>query len=166
MTRDSAEGISIAASITVIGLTAFFPEILANNEFLKNYVTHEILSLLSVTMTITFASVANIHLAITKSLRLSVKDSKVRARIEKSHVAPMRREINSSAWLLFWAFLIIFAAVFVKGEWPQNKYVLSLVHGLGIVATIINMLVIRDIYWMTFILAADPPSPTSGADDG
>lgn len=156
MTRDSAEGISIASGVVCIGLTAFFPAILANNEFLRNYVTHEILSLLSVTMTITFASVANIHLAITKSLRSSIKDQKARARIEKSHGVPMRREINSSAWLLFWAFLAIFVAVLVKGEWPKNIYVLSTVHGMGIVATIINMLVIRDIYRMTFLLAADP----------
>ena len=81
MTRDSAEGISIASGVICIGLTAFFPAILAGNEFLRNYVTHEILSLLSVTMTITFASVANIHLSITKSLRSSIKDQKARLRI-------------------------------------------------------------------------------------
>lgn len=158
MTRDSAEGISIASAIGVAIVTVWAPNILADNTFLQNYVTHEILSLLSVTMTITFASVANIHLAITKSLQSFVEDPLKRARIEKTHGQPMRREINSSAWLLFWAFLAIFSAVIIKGEWPDNKHVLSAVHGAGIVTTIINMLVIRDIYRTTFLMAADPTS--------
>lgn len=145
--------------------TAFAPHILASNKFLEGYVTHEILSLLSVTMTITFASVANIHLAITKTLQSSVKDPSARAKIEKTHGKPMRSEINSSAWLLFWAFLAVFVAVLIKGEWPANEYVLSSVHGMGVVATLINLLVIRDIYRTTFLLASDPASSSKDEAD-
>lgn len=163
MTRDSAEGISLVLAIAVTIVTARAPQVLADNVFLVGYVTHEILALLSVTMTITFASVANIHLAISKSLQSSVKDPVKRAQIEKTHGQPMRREVNSSAWLLFWTFLAIFLGVLIKGEWPTNKYVLSAVNGAGVVATVINLLVIRDIYRTTFIMAADPSASTEDA---
>ena len=165
MTRDSAEGVSIATGIVAALATAFWPKILAENEFLKNYVTHEILSLLAVTMTITFASVANIHLSITRSLQSAVRDPVARAAIEEKHAKPMRVEINSSAWLLFWTFAVTFIAVLVKGQFPKSDYVLSFVHGVGIVATLINLLVIRDIYRTTFYMASDPVAAGASVND-
>lgn len=156
MTRDSAEGLSIATAIAVCVATAFRPDILASNKFLAGYVTHEILALLAVTMTITFASVANVHLSITRSLQSAVEDPKQRAKIERDYAMPLRNEINSSAWLLFWTFIAVFIIVFMKGQLESSKYFLSFAHGAGIVATVINLLVIRDIYRMTFYMASDP----------
>jgi anaerobic C4-dicarboxylate transporter len=144
------------SAMIVVGMTAFVPRILADNSFLAGYVTHEILSLLAVTMTITFASVANIHLSITRALQTAVTDPAKRAELEKKHGTPMRREINSSAWLLFWTFIVTFIAVLAKGQFHNNSYIVSLVHGVGIVATVINLLVIRDIYRTTFYMAAEP----------
>jgi anaerobic C4-dicarboxylate transporter len=163
--RDTAEGIALATGTAAVIATAFAPRLLGNNSFLAAYVTHEILSLLAVTMTITFASVANIHLSITRAIQTAVPDQVKRAEVEAKHGTPMRKEINSSAWLLFWTFLITFIAVLVKGTFSTQEYVLSLVHGVGVVATIINLLVIRDIYRTTFYMASDPASAGVNADD-
>ncbi|WP_140418387.1 hypothetical protein [Sphingomonas mucosissima] len=165
MTRDSAEGISIATAIGVCVVTAFRPDILATNKFLEGYVTHEVLALLAVTMTITFASVANVHLSITRSLQSAVDDPEERGRIEREHASPLRREINSSAWLLFWTFISVFIIVLLKGHFSASQYFLSFAHGAGVVATVINLLVIRDIYRMTFYMASDPAAAAAGDQD-
>ena len=46
--------------------TVVKPEFLANNVFLVEFVNQELLALLAVILAITFASVANIHLALNR----------------------------------------------------------------------------------------------------
>lgn len=130
-------------------LTAFAPQFLACNEFLKGFVTYEIMSFLIVIVTITFASVANIHLSINKT-QASVNDAAKRQHLEDNFAAPLREETSSSAWLLFWGLVICAICLFIKGQFPTNSYVVSGVHGIAVLILIMNAVVLYDIYSTVF----------------
>jgi hypothetical protein len=117
----------------------------------QSLVTHEILAFLIVILTITFASVANIHLTISRT-QTSIQDAAKRDEIERQFAKPLQAETRSSAMLLFWAFVVCLVAVLVKGEADTNKYVLSATHGIGIIVTIINAIVLYDVYGTIFAL--------------
>jgi hypothetical protein len=135
----------------ISGFSIFFPAVLADNTFLMQFVTFEIMSFLVVILTITFASVANIHLSISRTQTL-IKDASTREKIENGFAKPLREETKSSAWLLFWALCVCAVALFVKGEWPGNKGVVSMVHGVGILVLVTNAVVLYDIYGTIFAL--------------
>lgn len=137
--------------------TMFWPQVLAANTFLTGFVTYEIMSFLIVILTITFASVANIHLSVSRT-QTTIKDAATRKRVEENFAKPLRAETRSSAWLLFWALVICTVALFLKGEFPTNQYVLSAVHGIAVLVLITNAVVLYDIYSTVFALV--------GLDDG
>ncbi|MES2444905.1 MAG: hypothetical protein V4574_18940 [Pseudomonadota bacterium] len=145
-------GASLVATATL-----FWPQALAGNKFLSGFVTYEIMSFLIVILTITFASVANIHLSISRT-QTAIKDTTTRERIEESFAKPLRAETRSSAWLLFWALAICTVALLVKGQFQENQYVLSAVHGVAVLVLITNAVVLHDIYATVFALV--------GLDDG
>jgi len=137
------------AAATIVGvLTICHPEVMATNTFLSAFVTHEILGLLIVVLTITLASVANVHLTITRIIR-----DKFPVEAEgRAAAAPARREINSNAWSLFWAFGVCVILLLVKGSNPGQIYVLSLANGLALLVLLFNGLVMYDIYQTIFDL--------------
>lgn len=139
-------GCSIVAS-----LTFYAPTFLGSNEFLKTFVSHEILAFLIIILTITFGSVANIHLSISRA-QTNIVDAEARKRIEEQFAKPLREETQSSAWMLFWAIIVCVIALFIKGSWPSNNYVLSGVHGIAVLVLITNAIVLYDIYGAIFAL--------------
>jgi hypothetical protein len=139
-------GTSLVATMSIM-----HPATLAKNSFLVGFVNHELLSVLVVVMTITFASVANIELSLNRMQR-RIADKAKRAEIEQNVAGPLRREIRSSAWLLFWALVVAVVAVLVKGAWPDNQFVLSLTHGIAVLLLVINGVVLYDIYATSFAL--------------
>lgn len=139
-------GCSIIASVTF-----FAPSILGANSFLEAFVSHEILAFLVIILTITFGSVANIHLSISRA-QTNIVDATTRKRVEQQFAKPLRDETQSSAWLLFWAIIICSIALFIKGAWPTNTYVLSAVHGVAVLVLITNAVVLYDIYGAIFEL--------------
>lgn len=141
----------------VLTLSAFCPKILAENKFLVGFVTYEIMSFLIVIVTVTFASVANIHLSISKT-QAGVSDEAVRKRLEEQFARPLRDDTRSSAWLLFWSMVICAIALLIKGQFPTEQHVVSAVHGVAILVLITNAVVLYDIYETVFALV--------GLDDG
>lgn len=139
----------IAAATIVCALTIAAPSVLAANTFLNGFVTHEILALLAVVLTITLASVANVHLTITRIIRSKFADEN-KGRLA---AAPARSEINSNAWALFWAFLVCVAVLVLKGAYPTEVYLVSLMNGLALLVLLFNLLVLHDIYQTVFDLA-------------
>ena len=123
------------------------------------------MSFLIVVLTITLASVANIHLSMSEALRQNVPDNDMRAKVEMQVGQPFRAEINSSAWLLFWAFVVCAVALLVKGHWNDSVYVKSAVHGVAIIVVTINLFVLRDLYKTTYIMAGGPLPPIKTAKD-
>lgn len=158
MKRDSAHGVIVAVFGVTAMATAAVPHVLANNTFLTGFVNHEIMAFLIVVLTITMASVANIHLSISR-LTASVKDPERRKAIDDGVAKPLRGDIESSARLLFWSFGVCAVALVVKGEFSDNVYVVSATHGIGIVVTVTNVLVLFDIY-KTVSTLASLPAPT------
>ncbi|TMM45343.1 hypothetical protein [Qipengyuania marisflavi] len=136
-------------------VTIVAPEPLAGNKFLDGFVSHEIMAFLIVILTITFASVANIHLSVSR-LQGSIRSAKARVELDKSFATPLRSETRSSAYLLFWAFCLCAVALLVKGQFPENDYVKSSVHSIAIVVVVTNAIVLYDIYKTVFALVAQP----------
>jgi hypothetical protein len=164
MTRDTAWGLVLASGVAVVALTVKFPELLGKNSFLNGFASHEVMSFLIVVLTITLASVANIHLNMTETLQRALPDPEARKRVEKIVGSGFRAEINSSAWLLFWAFIGCAIGLLIKGQWDKNIYVLSVVHGFTITIVVLNLLVLRDLYRTIYNMAANP-IPTPPKDD-
>jgi hypothetical protein len=133
-------------------LTITHPEFLAANKVLGEFVSGDLLVFLVVPLTVIFASVANIHLQITGMIR-QVRRAEAQQKLEAEVAAPLRSEINSSAWLLFWAFVFCCIAIGVKGQWDANAYVVSGVHSVAIVAIAINAVVLYDVHKAIFALA-------------
>lgn len=135
----------------VVTLSVCFPSFLADNKFLVAFVTHEIMSFLVVILTITFASVANIHLTISRA-QAGIADSDKRDQLEKEFARPLREETRSSAWLLFWGLVICGLALLLKGQFPEVEQVVSLVHGIAIIILVTYGVVTYDIYEAVFEL--------------
>lgn len=142
---------TIAAASVVLTLSVFWPGLLAGNKFLEAFATHEVLSFLVVILTITLASVANIHLTVHQS-QARIVDQAAREKLEREAAGPLRAETKSSAWLLFWGLIVCIVAAFVKGVWPDSQFVLSLAHGTVVIIVILNFVVLYDIYETVFAL--------------
>lgn len=139
-------GASVVASMSL-----FCPKILAENEFLKGFVTYEIMSFLIVIVTVTFASVANIHLSISRT-QAAIKDATTRKKIEEDFAKPLKDETRSSAWLLFAGLIVCTVDLLVKGQFPKAEFVASLANGVAVLVLITNAVVLYDIYSTVFAL--------------
>jgi hypothetical protein len=91
-----------------------------------------------------------------------IRNPERRRRLETDSASPLRTEINSSVWLLFWTFVVCLVTVAVKGQFETNEYVLSFAHSIAIVAVAINAIVLYDVHATIFALA---PVVTAGKDD-
>ena len=143
--------IIIAYALFVACATVYRPEFFAKNGFIDLLVSHEVLALLGVILTITFASVANIHLALNQVIaRVYRKD------IQKGQAKAqaVRDDINSNAWLMFWAFIICIGLLILKGEMASNVFWRSALNGLVLGTVLVTVLVMYDIHRTVFLLAA------------
>ena len=152
----------LSAVLACLTITA--PAPLAQNEFLDDFVSHEIMAFLIVVLTITFASVANIHLAVSR-MQGGIKNDQFRASLERDFATPLKRETRSSAYLLFWAFCICAIALVIKGQFPTIAYVKSAVHSIAVVVVVINAMVLYDIYQTVFALVSQPEEADGEGQD-
>ena len=144
--------IIIAYCLFIAVSTLCRPDFLSGNKFLDDFAGHDLLSLLAVILTITFASVANIHLALNQII-LKVFSGDIRRGQDTAQAT--RDDIDSNAWLLFWAFIACTAFLLVKGAFGEaNIYVKSAMNGLCLGALLVNILVFHDIYRTVFTLAS------------
>jgi len=139
--------ILIALAVVVAVLTIAAPSVLAKNTFLDAFVSHEILALLIVILTITLASVGNIHLTITRLVNRF--ENKAEGELQAT---PARNELNSNAWSLLWAFCVCLVALLIKGGFSDEPYLVSLMNGAAVVILVYNLLVLYDIYTTVFDL--------------
>ena len=131
------------------------PAHLASNKFLDEFVSHEIMAFLIVVLTITFASVANIHLAVSR-MQSGIRDAKARDELEREFATPLKAETRSSAYVLFWAFCVCACALLAKGQFPENEYVKAIVHSIAVVVVVANAMILYDIYRTVFALVSQP----------
>jgi hypothetical protein len=133
------------------------PNWLSDNTFIQAFVGPDLLSLLVVIVTITFASVANIHLSLNRFTAHA--SPKIR-----QGVSEIRAEINSNAWLIFAAFVASVMSLIVKGELTGYPTGLAAADGVCLLALLLNVLVMHDLYHAIFALASANLSRASEAE--
>nr|WP_295662536.1 hypothetical protein [Polymorphobacter sp.] len=105
----------------------------------------DLLALLVVILTITFASVANMHLTLNRLLIGSAPGT-------RSAADDVREEINGNAWVLFWAFVTAAIALLLKGAFAGHSSWLALTYASCIIVVTLNTIVLHDIYQAMFAL--------------
>jgi hypothetical protein len=137
----------LAISIVLVGICAsLYPDALSDrgNRFLSGFVNHELLSFLGVVVTITLASVANLHLELNKLESASGK------RFPKT-----RKSIRLSAYSLIGGLVFGFLIVATKPLIGDGVYVLAIWNSAAIIVIIFNILVLVDLTQATLSL---PPT--------
>lgn len=139
------------AFIAIAGSTAVVrPVVLADNKFMHSLMGPDLVSVLVVVLTVTFASIANVHLSISRLV------AKAQDQATATRVALLARdELNSNAWSLFWAFLVALIALFVNGEFPADKLIDALTTAVCLTVVLFNGLVMHDLYRSIFLLASN-----------
>lgn len=148
------------AFIAIVGSASVNrPYIFAGNEFLKAFMGPDLVSVLVVVLTITFASVANIHLSISRMIA-----SAPNRRSAEIAANGVRYQINSNAWLIFWAFAVALVALFLYGEFPCNVTVRAVMMAVCMTVVVLNGLVMHDLYRTIFLLVANSPFGETNSD--
>ena len=136
------------SSVALLGAIVISrPEWLAENKFLQSFIGPDLLSLLIVILTITFASVANIHLSLN---RFSAKASPA----SRQGIIEIRAEIDANAWLIFMAFVVGLIALLAKGALSAIPLGLAATNAVCLLVLLVNLLVMHDLYHAIFALAS------------
>jgi hypothetical protein len=120
-----------------VGVCAYWwPSLLAENEFLKNFINHEILNILAVIMTISLATIATIHIWFNE----------LEQKHHKRVFGKARRELNQAAFLLIWLFLIALVLLIVRSMFDKNDHmVVSLFNGGALLLLLGNVITLLDV---------------------
>lgn len=127
--------IVLAGILTVLSICR--PEILAKNEFLKNFINHEILNIMSVIMTISIATVATIHIWFNE----------LEAKHDKKIFGDARREINQSVFWFIGLFLVQLLVLIVKAfpVFSGDETAASLFNGASLLLLVTSVITLLDI---------------------
>lgn len=142
------------------------PSWLSDNTFLKDFVSFEILSLLAVILTVTLASVANIHLSIN---RIIVKHFSGRAEHARA-AEEIKSEIKQNAWVIFYSFFFAVLLLFVKGLNESETLIVAICNGAMLWILLLNLMCILDIYRVIYGIvdlesSLEPSPPKAGDPD-
>ncbi|MGR3813258.1 MAG: hypothetical protein ACU0AU_04125 [Cognatishimia activa] len=140
--------------ILLLGLATFLgsvavcrPEYLSENKFLVDFVDHEAIALLAVILTITLASVANIHLSINRVL---LRTQKKQDLLEAAKM--VKSETKDDAWYIFFGFIASLLLVIWKGG-TSSTDVLAIIHAAMIWIFGLYLVCMYDIHKIIFGLA-------------
>lgn len=140
--------LTIVTLLTTV-VTFLRPEFLAENRFLNSIASHEIVGILIVILTVTMASIGNIHLTLGRIRgKFAEKGKDI-----STDISLARTELSENAWYLFGAFCILIIALIVKGS-TQIVFWISAVHSLVLIVLVLNLAILYDIYRSVFMLSA------------
>ena len=137
------------ASVVVVSLCS--PWVLSdNNDFLRGFVNHELLSFLGVLVTITLASAANLHLSLNQLEENGIGSDDA--------LAPSRASIKKSAYslvvvMILAVVLVVAKPLVVRGA--ASEVAAALFNGIAILLVLFGVLVLGDLTKMAFLLG--PP---------
>lgn len=153
----------LLAALLCFVVSFYDPAIIGTNAFINAMVSYELVSILVVILTVTLASVANIHLALGRVKRQLAEQGKDIT----PQVRVARRELSENAWVLFGAFCLLWVVLFVKGETAQNVVWLTVCHSFAIMIVVISLAILYDIYRSVYRLTElDFPAHSGQSDDG
>jgi len=144
--------VALCAFIVSVGvwivLSVAAPWVLGdNNRFMKDFLSDKLLSFLGVIVTITLASIANLHLELNKIEQMAGRRGFPRARL---------RLRQSAAWMI--AMLLGAVALdVVKPLVSAGEIVASFLNGAGLLIVIFNALILIDITQMVFQIEPNLP---------
>lgn len=145
MGKNNYARIFFLSIVTLAMISAFKPEFLSdNNTFLSHFVNHEYLALLGIFVTITLASVANIHFEFNR-----IEDVLRRRALKKT-----REKVNCSALSLIVVFGIALVVVVAKPLLGACDLTQALVNSIALSTIMFNILVMADI---TMLIQKIPP---------
>ena len=124
------------ALVSIIYFTKHSPHTLAYNNFLDSFIGVEILALFSVIVTITFASVENIHLYLCK-----MEGDLGKAGCFKN----TRSEVNKNIYAMVVMLLISIITLIIKGG-EASTVCLSIIHGTHLLILLTYIIILLDIY--------------------
>jgi hypothetical protein len=145
--------VALCALIVSVGvwivLSVATPWVLGDdNRFMKDFLSDKILSFLGVIVTITLASIANLHLELNKIEQAAGRRGFPKARL---------RLRQSAAWMI--AMLLIAVALdVVKPLVNAGEVAASLLNGASLLIVIFNVLILIDISQMVFQIEPNLPS--------
>ncbi|OKL43289.1 hypothetical protein A3843_14330 [Pseudovibrio exalbescens] len=135
---------------------------LSENTFLNEFVSHELIALMAVVLTVTLASVANLHLALNRM---------VRERFNGNHniqnaADKVKKEIRDNAWYIFWGFSITIVLLFVKGLNEDCSTTIAIVNASALWILALYILCMYDVYQVVFgVVELDKIGTNDNAED-
>lgn len=137
----------IAFALFVAVATIYKPEFLGTNTFLTGFVNHEILALMAVILTITLASVANIHMSLNALILRRFRNNPEIRKV----ALDVKTEMNDNAWLIIWGFLITVIVLVTKGCFEASNHLAqSIANGIALWLFLLYFLCLYDIYRVVF----------------
>ena len=110
------------------------PKLLADNEFLKGFVNHEILGIMAVIMTISIASIATIHIWFNE----------LEAKHGQKVFGQSRREINQAAFIMIWLFVVQLGLLIVRSNFSDERAI-AFFNGASILLLLASVITLLDV---------------------
>lgn len=115
----------------------------AGNSFFREFVTHEMLAVLGVIVTITLASSASIHLELNK---LEERDA--------GSFPEARKAVKMSSLALVYAFAVAFVLVMAKPWVGDNQHATAVMNSLSILIFLFSLAIMTDLTMAIFRIPA------------
>lgn len=154
MNRAMAYGTLLAYIVAAIAIIAARPDWLGDtNRFLRDFVNHEFVNVLGVTLAITLASAAQIHLALNRiEERVKVKDA----------FSETRRELHQDTYWLISYFVVGVVIVVVKPIIEGGTTMQAAFNAAALFVLLLHVLVLVSLTQLVFAM---PPVESNSADD-
>ena len=139
----------ISSEFLVLLIPIYWPQLLVENDFLKNFINHELLNILAIIVTITAASAANLHLGLNHAEE-TIK--------RRDHFKVARKEIREGVYCLIVLFLVAVITLIIRSSFLGNLCIVSSLNGLSLVVLLTYILVLIDTTMAVFALGPFLPS--------
>ncbi|MDK3073916.1 hypothetical protein QO034_12410 [Sedimentitalea sp. JM2-8] len=136
----------IALAAVISAVVVCRPHWLSENAFLRDFVNHEVLALMAVVLTVTLASVANIHIALNR-----IVARRFGGNVDLKRAAgEVKREMKDNAWYIFWGFVLTIVVLLVKGLNTNDQLIVAISNGAVVWVLFLFILCMHDIYKVIF----------------
>ncbi len=122
------------------------PYWLSKNTFLAGFVNHEVLTLMSVILTVTLAAVANAHMSLNRIVARRFNGNEEL----KSAANNVKRQMKHNAWFIFWGFVVTIIVLLIKGMNTENDMIVAISNGVVVWTLFLFIMCMYDIYQVIF----------------
>lgn len=127
-------------------ITVSREEWLSGNVILKDMINHEIIALFAVVVTVTLASVANIHLSLNRIVLGKFQGNQEL----KEKAKEVMKHLKENSWYIFYGFGLTFLAIIFKGANIDNNFIVASVHAFCLWMLMLYGICLLDIYKVVF----------------